>query len=179
MTNSPFIRQATPSTTSNGGLNFLGWELRKSAGWENSSSFATGRLGRIGVSYYVTHTQGQSGFLYVFAGSATDVMNWFGTTYYAGIGINYFDIVGAEIQVETAGIGAKINIGNLSASVNINLIGGTSITFGRDIDLGNGITKTDGFTMGINTGLLVAIIVWVYKIVTTGDTSPVPGLVPA
>jgi len=106
--------------------------------------------------------------LYAFAGSTSDVMNWFRTTYYAGVGINLFDVIGAEVQLETIGIGA-----------NINLIGGTSVTFGRNTDLGNGMTRTDGFTIGVNTGFLVAVIYWVYKFVTTGEPSPTLGLQPA
>ena len=31
---------------------------------------------------------------------------------------------------------------------------------------------------GVNTGCLVAVIYWIYKFVTTGDPSPVPGLQP-
>lgn len=74
------------------------------------------------------------------------------------------------------GVGAKAAIGKFSICADVNLIGGTSITFGWNTDLGNGITRTDGFTIGINTGFLVAAIIWAYKFVTTGDPSPVPGL---
>lgn len=161
------------------GFNLFGYELRTSAGWDTSPDIATSFFGRIGFSSYVTHTQGQSGMLYAFAGSTSDVMNWFGTTYYAGVGINLFDILGVEAYLETVGIGAQVSIGNFSIGANINLIGGTSITFGWDTDLGNGMTKTDGFTVGVNTGCLVAVIYWIYKFVTTGDPSPVPGLQPA
>ena len=76
------------------GFNLFGYELRTSAGWDTSPDIATSFFGRIGFSSYVTHTQGQSGMLYAFAGSTSDVMNWFGTTYYAGVGINLFDILG-------------------------------------------------------------------------------------
>jgi hypothetical protein len=161
------------------GFNLFGYELRTSTGWDTSPDIATSFFGRIGFSSYVTHTQGQSGMLYVFAGSTSDVMNWFGTTYYAGVGINLFDILGVEAYLETVGIGVQVSIGNFSIGTNINLIGGTSITFGWDTDLGNGMTKTDGFTVGVNTGCLVAVIYWIYKFVTTGDPSPVPGLQPA
>ncbi len=161
------------------GFNLFGYELRKSTGWDTSPDIATSFFGRIGFSSYVTHTQGQSGMLYAFAGSTSDEMNWFGTTYYAGVGINLFDIVGVEAYLETVGIGVQVSIGNFSIGANINLIGGTSITFGWDTDLGNGLTKTDGFTVGVNTGCLVAVIYWIYKFVTTGDPSPVPGLQPA
>ena len=160
------------------GFNLFGYELRKSTGWDTSPDIATSYFGRIGFSSYDTETQGQSGMLYVFAGSTFDVMNWFGITYYAGVGINLFDIVGVEAYLQTLGIGAQVSIGNFSIEVDINLIGGTSITFGWDTDLGNGLTKTDGFTVGVNTGCLVAVIYWIYKFVTTGDPSPAPGLQP-
>ena len=161
------------------GFNLFGSELRTSAGWNTSPDIATSFFGRIGFSSYVTHTQGQSGMLYAFAGSTSDVMNWFETTYCAGVGINLFDILGIEAYVETIGIGAQVSIGNFSFGANINLIGGTSITFGWNTDLGKGMTRTEGFTIGVNTGCLVAVICWIYKFVTTGDPSPVPGLQPA
>ena len=158
------------------GFNLFGYELRTSAGWATSPDIATSFFGRIGFSSYVTHTQGQSGMLYAFAGSTSDVMNWFGTTYYAGLGINLFDILGVEAHLETVGIGAQVSIGRFSIGADINLIGGTSITLGWNTDLGNGMTKTDGFIVGVNTGYLVAVICWIYKFVTTGDPSPVPVL---
>lgn len=46
------------------------------------------------------------------------------------------------------------------------------------MDLGNGMTKTTGFTVGVNTGCLIAVIIWIYKIAKTGDLSPIPGLQP-
>ena len=116
--------------------------------------------------------------LYAFAGSTSDIMNWMGTTYYAGVGINLFDILGVEAYVETIGIGAQVSIGRFSIGADVNLIGGTSITLGWNTDLGNGMTRTDGFTVGVNTGCLVAVICWIYKLLTTGDPSPVPGLQP-
>ena len=105
-------------------------------------------------------------------------MNLFGTTYYAGLGINIFGMLGVEAYLNTVGVGAKVNIGRFSVGIDINLIGGTSITFGWDTDLGNGMTRTYGLTVGVNTGFLVAVICWIYKLLTTGDPSPVPGLQP-
>ena len=172
------ITKAFSSVKSNK-FNWFGYESRKSAGWDNSPSIATSWFGRIGISSYTTHTNGRSGIFYAFAGSTSDIMNLFETTYYAGVGMNLFDAIGAESQLETLGVGTQINIGNFSIGININLIGGTSITLGKNTNLGNGMTRTDGFTIGINTGSLVAIIVWIYKVVTAGDTSPVPGLQPA
>ena len=169
----------TLSTPKSSGFNLFGYELRTSAGWDTSPDIATSFFGRIGFSSYVTYTQGQSGMLYAFAGSTSDIMNWMRTTYYAGVGINLFDILGVEAYLETIGIGAQVNIGRFSVGADINLISGTSITLGWNTDLGNGMTKTDGFTVGVNTGCLVAVICWIYKFVTTGDPSPVPGLQPA
>lgn len=117
--------------------------------------------------------------LYAFVVSTSNIMNLFGTTYYAGVGINIFDIIGAKVQLETVDIGAQVNIGNFSIGANINLIGGTSIIFGLDTDLENGMTRTDLFTIRVNTGFLVAAIYWIYKFVTAGDPSPVLGLQPA
>ena len=153
----------------------FGYELRNSAGWNNSSFWASGLLGRIGISSFITHTRGQSGALYAFAGSTLDTMNWFGKTYYAGLGINLFDAIGFEFQLETVGIGGQINIDNFSISANANLIGGSSLTFGWDTNLGKGLTRTDAFTVEGNTGLMLAAIVWMYKVATTGDISLVPG----
>ncbi len=160
-------------------LNLFGYEWRTSARWNNSPEIASSWFGRIGFSSYITHMQGQPGALYAFAGGTADILNWFDTTYYAGVGINLFNIIGAEVQLETLGIGAQVNLGNLSIGANINIIGGTSAAFGWNTDLGKGFTRTDGFTIGVNTGFLLAVIIWIYKAVTTGDTSPVPGLVPA
>ena len=156
----------------------FGSETRKSAGWETSASIATSFWGRIGISSYVTHTLGQPGILYYFLGETTDIMNWFGTTYYAGVGINLFDFVSIEWRIEVLGTGSRVSIGNFSIESNVNIFGATSITFGQDTNLGNGITLTNGFTIGINTGCLVAVIIWVCKALTTGDFSPTPGLQP-
>ena len=179
--NADLIRRNTKSLSSNNTNEFylFGCELRKSAGWNESLDFVTGMLGRIGLSSYITNTQGRSGVLYAFAGSTSDVLNWFDTTYYAGIGVNLFNVVGAEIQAETFGVGGQINFGKLSIGINVNLISVTSITFGWNTDLEDGNTRTEGFTIGINTGVLVAAVVFAYKVITTGDCSPVPGLTPA
>ncbi len=79
-----------------------------------------------------------------------------------------------EVQLETIGIGAKVAIGKFSIGANVNLIGGTSITFGLDSYLENGDIRTDGFTIGLNTGFLVALIFSAYMLVTTGNSSPLP-----
>jgi hypothetical protein len=161
-----------------GGLHLFGYELRESAGWNTSPEIATGYFGRVGFSSYVTNASGREGVFYAFAGSTSNIMNFLRTTYYAGVGINAFGIIGAEVQLETLGIGAQINLGSFSIGANVNLIGGTSITLGWNTTLGNGLTRTDGFTIGINTFFLVAVAACLYKFVMTGDTSPIPGLEP-
>ena len=157
-------------------FNLFGYQLRESAGWDDSPDMSTSWFGRIGFSSYTTYTKGRTGLIYVFAGKTSDVMNWFDETYYAGVGLNLFGILGIEIQLETLGVGVTISIGRFSISANINLIGSSSITIGWDTDLENGVTKTDGFTIGLNTGFLVAVFAFVYKLVTTGDSS---SLIPA
>lgn len=108
-------------------------------------------------------------------GSTTDITNWYGTTYYAGVGVrgSFFS---AEVKVQTVGVGAELSLGNFSVGLDINLIGASSITFATTQDIDQNRTQTTGFTVGINTGLLVALFVWVAKLVYTGDPSPVPGL---
>lgn len=160
-------------------LNLYGYEYRRSTGWEDSPDIATNWFGRIGFSSYTTYTKGQSGIFYVFAGSTSDEMNLFKTTYYVGVGENFFGIIGGEIWFETIGIGFKIKILNWSVSLSINLIGSTSLTFSVDKDVGNGMTTTQGFTIGINTGALVLAIAWICKVITTGDTSSFPVPAPA
>lgn len=154
-------------------LNLFGCELRTSAGWQNSPYMANGWIGRIGYSSYITYSTGQTGMLYTFAGSVSDTMNWFETTYYAGIGINLFDAIGAEFQVENVGIGGQIKIGPLFLGLNINIIGGTSLTAGIEKKKENGITLTKGVTIGINTslGAVVAVAFCGYYCLTTGDAS--------
>ena len=152
----------------------FGSEIRSSFGWDSSPNLYTGFWGRIGVSSYVTKTQGQNGIFYAFAGSTSDVMNWFGITYYAGIGMNLFNVFGIEFQFEAVGAGTQINLGPLNIGVNVNLIGGTSLTIGWNTDLGDGLTRTEGITIGINTGFLLATILWIFKFFTTGDPSLVP-----
>ena len=154
-------------------LNPFGYELRSSAGWKTSPNMASGFWGRIGFSSYITYTEGQSGVFYAFAGGTIDEMNWFGQNYYAGIGINLFDIVGIELQLEAIGAGAKISIGDWEFGINVNLAGATSIALAVNEDLGDGYTKTTGFTMGVNTGLGVSIIATLCKGVYTGDFSPI------
>ncbi len=64
-----------------------------------------------------------------------------------------FDTIGAEIQFETLGIAAQLNIESLSIGIDVNLLGVTSITIARNTDLGKGLSGINGFTIGINTGL--------------------------
>ena len=94
-----------------------------------------------------------------------------GLTYYAGIGIDLFGIIGAEFQLETIGIGGQINFGPLSFGGNINLLGGTSITIALTTDSGNRTSNTTGFTAGINTGALVVVICAIVYYLKTNDAS--------
>ncbi len=160
-------------------FHLFGYEERESSGWNTSPEISTNYFGRIGHSWYVTKTKGQTGIFYCFYGSTLDEMNLLGgKTYYCGVGINLFDVFGIEIQLETIGVGVKLSIGNCSVAANVNLIGGTSITFAIDSKTEDGITTTNGFTIGINTGLLVSIITSVYKLITYGDANSIPALQP-
>ena len=138
--------------------NIFGIEFRSSNGWEDSIHMHSGIFGRIGFSKYYTKTEGLPGKIYFFGGSSTDMQNAFETVRYVGFGVNLGDIVGAEVQLETLGVGASISIGNLNFSLNMNITGNTSFTIGLDKDLGNGITETTGFTIGINTTALLLIV---------------------
>lgn len=136
----------------------------------------SGRLGIIGFSSSVTYTKGRTGVLYAFAGVTSDVTSFFDKTYFAGVGIDLFGILGAEIQLETLGVGATVSIGRFSAEANLNLLAATSITFAWDTYVGNSITQTMGVTIGINTvGALMAV--GVYLLVTSGFI--VPSAIPA
>lgn len=60
----------------------------------------------------------------------------------------------------------------------MNLIGSSTVTIGWDTDLGDGLTLTDGFTIGTNTGLLLVVFITIYGFITTGDASHIPNLIP-
>ena len=139
-----------------------------------------GPLGIIGFSSYVTHTEGRTGVFYAFAGVTSDVTSFFDKTYFAGVGIDLFGILGAEIQLETVGVGASVNIGNFSISLNANLFAATSVTFAWDTDLGNGSIHTTGITIGVNTVGLLVLVASAYLLLTSGFATPstVPGPVP-
>ena len=156
----------------------FGYELRTSEGWMNSSDAMKYFFGIFGPVSYITHTQGRSGVLYAFAGSIGDITNWNEIVYYAGVGVNLFDFIGVEMQVETLGIGAQLSLGRFSVGANVNLIGSSTITIGWDTDLGDGLTLTDGFTIGTNTGLLLVVFITIYGFITTGDASHIPNLIP-
>ena len=104
------------------------------------------------------------------------------TTNYAGVGINLFGILGAEIQLEILGLGVAVSVGDFSISLNANLLASTSITFAWNTDLGEGYTRTDGLTLGINTIALLAVAACVYLGLTTGFSFspfkvPQPGVI--
>ena len=125
----------------------------------------------MGFFSYTTTTQGQKGILYAFCGIAEDSMAWSGTNYYAGVGVNVYDIVGVEVQLETYGICCQISIFNCSISADVNLQGATSLAISKDIDLGNGVTQTVEFSIRINTGLLASAVIGSYLFITTGNSS--------
>ncbi len=133
----------------------FGWEYRTSSGWEASESLHSSFIGRIGVSSYTTAVKGDGGIFYAFAGTTSDVFNLLGTNYYAGVGFNFGDVFGAEIQFETLGMGASVTLFGFTLSLDINLLGNISITFGRTIDSGNGTNTTTGVTIGINIGTIL------------------------
>lgn len=154
----------------------FGYEQRVSAGWDTTPSISTNYFGRCGISSYITHASGESGTIYMFFGKTIDELNWFQSIYYLGTGINLFNTIKIETQGETFGMAMRIGVKEKFIVLDLNLIGCTSFTVGRDADLGDGNIQTNAFTIGINTGLLVAIVLWIYKAVSTGDFSPIPGL---
>ena len=154
-------------------IDFFGYEFRESSGWERTDFYAVSKIGRIGFSYYTTYYSGKKGLIYVFCGSTTDEMNWTGTTFSAGIGANN-GIFGFEIELESLGIGSQISVGDLFLKLNINLISDTSISFGLNRRIDDNNVTSSGFTVGVNTGALVAAALWIYKLFTTGDPSPIP-----
>ena len=115
--------------------------------------------------------------LYVFAGTTSNLSGFLETTYYAGVGINLFGILGAEIQLETVGIGATISVSDFSISLNMNLLSYTSLTFAWDTDLGNNYTRTTGVTIGINTAGLLVLVASIYSVLT--NRFPIPSTFPS
>ena len=149
----------------------FGAELRNSTGWSTSSSFYASFIGRVGISSYQTTTKGTSGIFNVYAGSTTDSFNILGSEFYAGVGVNLFDVVGVEYEIKTLGFGATISIFNISVSLELNLIGMTSITFASTQQVNENTTATNGVTIGVNTFLLIYTTYWIYKTLKTGDSS--------
>lgn len=154
----------------------FGYESRHSAGWDTSPYIATGYFGRIGVSSYLTNSEGNRGMFYCFSGVTNDIMNWEGTTSYYGLGINIYDSFILEVQIENIGVGSQIAICDSFIGIDVNLIGGTSITIGHNENLGNGQTYTYAFTIGVNTGFLLAVLAWITNFVKNGDPSLLPVL---
>ena len=150
---------------------FLGHEKRISAGWQPSDLFIQNPLFRFGISHYITNVKGNGELLYTFSGKTTDMMNIVGTTGFAGIGVDLFGGLGAEIQLEILGIGAQLSIGELSIGANINALGATSITFARNRELESGVIQTDGLTIGVNTGVLLATVTALIRLFYTGDST--------
>ena len=148
----------------------FGYEKRLSGGWQTTPNMIQTPIFRAGISHYETSTTGSGGIFYGFYGSTTNVMNLFETTYFAGVGANVFGLLGAEVQLETAGIGVQISLGDGFVGANINFLGETSITFGNNYELESGNTRTNGITFGLNTGLLTMTLLATYEFLTTGST---------
>lgn len=154
-------------------IRWFGSESRFSTGWNNSKLLANPVI-RIGFSEYVTHTEGNRGVFYCFSGETKDVMSLLGNTPYVGVGLNLGNVFSYEMQFELFGISSQGNLGQLAVAAEFNLIGPISITIGWDTVLDNGDTQTKGFTFGINTGLIVGTLLWLYKLFALGDPSPLP-----
>ena len=152
------VNHVDPSGCASGKYHLFGYEYRISAGWEYSPHMYVGRLGIIGISSYETHTKGRTGVFYAFSGATTDITNFFDVTYYAGVGIDLFGILGLEIQLETVGIGATVSIGGFSVSLHVNLFAATSVTFALDMDMGDNTTCTTGVSFGLNTIQTLAVV---------------------
>jgi hypothetical protein len=157
--------------TNNSNFKIFAAHFRKSTGWESNPKMISGFLGRIGYSTYTTHTDGDSGLFYAFAGVTTEVTNFFGSTYSAGVGINAWDIVGLEVQVQAVGVGASLSVWEFGLSIDVNATGATSITLSRTQEISSGVTETSGVTASINTYVLVYTVYFVWKLYTTGDAS--------
>ena len=145
----------------------FGYEHRTSAGWEADGRMLTSSVLRIGFSSYVTHsTADRPSVFYAFTGLVeSDSLSFLGETWYAGIGMNFGNVFGWEIQVETLGIASNVHIGNLNIAVDLNLLGAVSITIGVDKDLGNGCTSTTGITIGVNFLLLAYVVLAICSLV--------------
>ena len=145
----------------------FGAEYRESAGFEDSPDMIIDtQMFRIGISNYTTYTKGNHNFVYAYAGQTIDAKNMAGVVYYAGIGIDLFGIIGGEAQYETFGVAASAHFWRLSFTLEINLSGMSGITVGVTDDIGNNLSNTRAFTIGVNTGAIVAVAVIVYCILT-------------
>ena len=155
----------------NGDIMLLGYEIRITSGWDTSPSIATGYFGRIGFFSYTTRAEGQKGIIYVFKDINTNITKDGVTSVSYGYGINLYDIIGAEYQIELLGYKTSISIFNCSLEINVNALGNTYISGSVNKDLGNGETKTRGVTIGLNTGNLATVATSVLLFVTIA-TSP-------
>ena len=152
-------------------IKIVGQEKRTSYGWESSNGFINTPIFRFGLSHYETEIEGNKGILYKFSGSSRDIMNFFETTYYGGFGIDLFDMLGLEIQLENAGIAAQVSCGDYAVGADVNIAGATSITFSKDYELDSGNIETRGVTVGFNTGLLAFTLLATYYYLITGNSA--------
>lgn len=136
----------------------FGLQSRSSTGFQNGPFYFSNSLFRIGITYFSTATTGDKNVFYAFFGSTLDKCNALGTNFFVGIGINILGSIGLEAYVQTLGFGISVNIGSFSIEADLNLYGTTGITFGWTADLGNGLSNTIAFTVGINTYVLGIVI---------------------
>ncbi len=149
-----------------GKMRWFGWEGRFSNGWETDKLAINNFFTRVGLSHYVTQKTGNKAAFYAFYGVTKDSMSYIGETGFAGVGLNVYDKFGVEFQLETLGFGGQISIGRKSISLNINLLGPSSLSLTNTVENGNGLFTTTGFTIGINTGLIVIVLGAIYGLLT-------------
>ena len=174
------VQQVSNSFVTSTSWKVFGYEHRTSAGWEADGRMFTSSILRIGVSSYITHsTADKPSVFYAFTGHVeTDSLSLIGETWYAGIGMKWGDIFGTEVQVETLGIAGKVKYGNFSIAVDLNLLGGLSITFGKDENLGNCDVSTTGFTIGVNFLSLAYVILAIGSLFQPSSVPSAPSYQP-
>ena len=89
------------------------------------------------------------------------------TTKSYGVGLNLYDVVGAELQVnDKIGIGVSANIFALNASVDVDLFGTSSVFIGLSSDASDDVSINNGFTIEVDTrflGLVLILLIYLLK----------------
>ena len=166
--------------TSETGVQVFAAQYETSLGWEDNEYFYSGFLGRIGFSSFVTHSEGMKGIFNAFAGEKLDPLSQNGMLYYAGLNVDLFGVVGLEYQLQTFGLSSQLNIGRLSGTYDLNLTGVSSLTIAWNTYLTDGDTLTEGFTYGVNTGMIVFVASLIFGLLVTGSVNaPVNRPIPA